>query len=67
MLLELCKVLDSDRPDWRENSIVLMDNAPYNKTPEVVAFINKMRIPIIFPGPYAYDGSPCELFFSYFK
>ena len=44
-----------------------MDNAPYNKTDEVKDFIKKMRIPMIFAGPYGYDGSPCELFFSYFK
>ena len=31
-LTELCKMLDRDRPDWRETSIMIMDNAPYNKT-----------------------------------
>ena len=67
MLSELCKALDSDRPEWREDSIILMDNAPYNKTPEVTSFIKQMRIPMLFAGPYGYDGSPCELFFSYFK
>ena len=31
MLHELCKALDKDRPDWRETSVCIMDNAPYNK------------------------------------
>ena len=67
MLHELCNALDLDRPDWRESSIILMDNATYNKSPETKDYIKKLRMPIIFTGKYSYDGSPCELFFAYFK
>ena len=54
-------------PDWRETSIILMDNATYNKSDETKDYIKKLRMPIIFTGKYSYDGSPCELFFAYFK
>ena len=67
MLHELCNALDLDRPDWRESSIILMDNATYNKSPETKDYIKKLKMPIIFTGKYSYDGSPCELFFAYFK
>ena len=67
MLYELSKVLDADKPDWRENSIIFMDNAGYNKKPEVKELVRKLRMPVIFSAKYAYDCSPCEFFFSYFK
>ena len=44
-----------------------MDNAPYNKSAETLEYIKKLKMPIIFTGKYSYDGSPCELFFAYFK
>ena len=67
LLSELCKVLDADRPDWRDNSVCFMDNASYNRSPETEEYIQKLRIPMIFAAPYAYHASPCEFFFSYFK
>ena len=34
-LTELAATLDLERPLWRKNTIILMDNAGYNKTDEV--------------------------------
>ena len=67
MLHELCNSLDLDKPDWRDTSIILMDNASYNKTDETKEYIKKLRMPIIFTGKYSYDACPVELFFGYFK
>ena len=67
LLHELCNALDKDRPDWRETSVCIMDNATYNKCPETIEYIQKLRMPMIFLGKYSYNGSPCELFFAYFK
>jgi hypothetical protein len=66
-LTELVKHLDSSRPDWRTNTIVMMDNAPYNVGDIITKHIRRLEIPTIFTGPYSYDASPIELFFAYFK
>ena len=29
--------------------------------------MNLLRIPVIFTGPYSYDGAAAELLFAYFK
>ena len=67
LLDELCKALDKDKPDWRETSVCIMDNAPYNRDPLTEEHIKKLRMPMIFTAKYAYSASPCEFFFAYFK
>ena len=67
MLHELSNALDKDQPDWRETSIILMDNASYNRDALTEEHIKKLKMPIIFTGKYSYDGCPVELFFAYFK
>jgi hypothetical protein len=66
-LTKLCEALDSDRPDWRETSVMMMDNAPYNKKDECIDHIKSLNIPMVFISPYSFDASPVELFFSYLK
>jgi transposase len=63
----LCRKLDQDRPDWRETTIIIMDNASYNKTDDCIRHYNSLRIPMIFSGPYSFDASPVEKVFAYFK
>ena len=46
---------------------ILMDNASYNKTDEVKEHIQRLKMPVIFSGPYSYDAAPIERFFGYFK
>jgi transposase len=45
----------------------MMDNAPYNVGDIITGHIERLEIPTIFTGTYAYDASPIELFFAYFK
>jgi hypothetical protein len=66
-LTELVSLLDIERPDWRSDTIVLMDNAPYNKGCDIMPHIERLEIPTIFSGSYSYDACPIELFFAYFK
>ena len=56
-----------DRPDWRETSVMMMDNAPYKKKDECINHIRSLNIPMVFISPYSFDASPVELFFSYLK
>ena len=66
-LMRLVKQLDLDRPDWREDSILLLDGAKVHVSDHTKAEINKLAVPIIFTAPYSYDGSPAEKWFSYLK
>ena len=63
----LVRVLDKERADWRENTVVLLDNAPYHTTPHTLKVFKELSIPILFTGPHSYDAAPCELFFAAFK
>ena len=66
-LTELAAILDGDNPLWRKDTVILMDNAGYNTKPETLAQIQRLRMPVIFSGPYSYDAAPIERFFGYFK
>ncbi len=64
---ELVSKLDEERPGWRKNTCLLLDNAPYHTSPATLGVMEKLKIPVLFTGPHSYDASPCELFFAHFK
>jgi len=66
-LTELAKLLDAERPLWRKDTLILMDNASYNTSPETRAQIQRLKMPVIHSGPYSYNAAPIERFFAYFK
>ena len=66
-LTHLCMQLDLDRPDWRSNTVLLMDGANYHVNDEVVAHLSLLKMPVIFTGPRSYDSCPCELLFAHLK
>jgi transposase InsO family protein len=66
-LIHLAAKLDIDRPDWRSDTIILIDNASYNTSSYTTKCIRKLGIPVMFSAPYSYDASMIERFFGYFK
>ena len=64
---QLVLKLNKDRIDWRDNSIVLMDNASYHKTSNSLQLYESLRMPTMFTAPHSYDVAPAELFFAHFK
>ena len=66
-LSQLASRLDIDRPQWRKDSVILLDGAPYHMCNEVRLHMLYLRLPIIFTAPASYDASPVEKFFAYFK
>ena len=64
---QLEKKLNKERIDWRDNTIILMDNASYHKSTPALKLYESLRIPIMFTGPHSYDAVPAELYFSHFK
>ena len=66
-IMELVRKLDSERADWRKNTVLLLDNAPYHTSPATLRVLEKQKVPVLFTGPHSYDAAPCELFFAHFK
>ena len=56
----LCSKLDKERPNWRENTIIIHDNATYATSPASLRVYEKLQIPMMFLGPNSYDAVPAE-------
>ena len=66
-LRKLVLKLDREDEQWRENTVILLDNAPYHTSDKTMSLLSGLNIPVIYTGPYSYDAAPCELFFAAFK
>ena len=64
---QLVKKLDKERNDWRADTVILIDNAPYHTTTATLKTFTSLNIPVLFTGPHSYDAAPCELLFAAFK
>ena len=63
----LATVLTQERPDWREDTYWLLDNAAYHKSREARECLLKLGVKVILSGQYAYNAAVCENFFGYYK
>ena len=63
----LAMVLSQEDPEWRKNTIWLLDNAAYHKKEDVRKHLIDLGVKVMFSAPYSYKAAPCELFFAYFK
>ena len=45
---QLVQELDIDIPDWRNNSVMLLDNAAWHKSDEIMGVLRGLRIPLMF-------------------
>ena len=43
----LVRQLDLESPGWQEDTIILLDNAPYHSSAETRAFFKKMGLPVM--------------------
>jgi hypothetical protein len=62
----LCK-LQAEDPRYRENLVLLLDNAGYHKEAEVMERLKLQGIDVVYTGPYSWSMAPCELLFSRLK
>ena len=53
--------------DWRDNTVLLLDNATYHRSKEVKEHIVKLGVTVALSGQYSYDAAPVERFFAHFK
>lgn len=66
-LAKLVEHLDGVDRDWRENSVVLLDNANYHRGIATQTLMASLRLPVLFLGPYHFNLSPVELLFNCVK
>lgn len=66
-LTYLCRQLDWEKPDWRDDSVVLLDGTKYHTGEKTRETMKKIGVPVIFSGPYSYSTAPIELLFSGLK
>lgn len=64
---DLVRKLDQERRDWRVDTLILLDNAPYHTAQPIMKLYKELSLPVCFTGPHSYDAAPCELMFSAFK
>ena len=50
----LIKLLDQRDPSWRTKMVIMLDNAPYHNSNEMMAFFERARVPVLFTGPHSY-------------
>ena len=64
---ELVAKLDEDRPNWRDDTILLVDGAKMHSTELVQQIYQKLKVPIMIAPPYAWNLVATESFHSLFK
>ena len=63
----LAKKLDIEVPFWRETSVFLLDGAKYHVSLETQEYLKKLKVEVIYTGPYSYSTAPIELLFGGMK
>ena len=66
-LSKLMQQLDLERPLWREDTTILLDNAAWHTSKLMKKRLAKLNVPIIYSGPYSYSAAPVELVFAALK
>jgi hypothetical protein len=66
-LRQLVLKLDREDAAWRENTVILHDNASYAVCESTLKLMKGLKIPMLFTGPHSYDAVPIELLFAAFK
>ena len=47
---------------WRENSVLLLDNASYHTHEETLKHLAFLKVPVIFSAPYSYSTASAEIY-----
>ena len=66
-LRQLVLKLDKEDANWRENTVLIHDNAPYAVSESTLELMKGLQCPQLFTGPHSYDGATIELLFAAFK
>ena len=63
----LVKQLDIETPNWRGDTVFLLDGASYHKSERTRRYFAQLNLKIMFTGPYSAPSSPIEQLFAGLK
>ena len=63
----LVKTLDLETPDWKRDTVVLLDGARYHTSKATRELFARLDVDVCYTGPYCYDSSPIEQLFNQLK
>jgi DDE superfamily endonuclease len=66
-LMKICDHLHSIDKAWRDNTIILLDNAAYHRGNSIMKELELLKIPVMYLGPYHFKMAPIEVLFSFIK
>ena len=66
-LQHLVKKLDVEQPGWRDQMVIVLDNASYHTSSATQNVLREHQIPVCFTGPHSYLAAPIELLFAALK
>ena len=55
----LIKKLESERPYWYHNTVLMLDNASYHTSKASFKVFEELRVPVLFTGPHSYSAGKC--------
>ena len=64
---ELVQTLNVERPNWREDTVWLLDGAKMHSTELVQDIYRKLKIPVMIAPPYSWNLVATESWHSIFK
>jgi hypothetical protein len=51
-IIKLSNFLDGINHNWRQNTIIMIDNAPYHRSRLMMEKYRVLKVPVLFLGPY---------------
>ena len=66
-LMKVMRQLSVENINWRDETIIMLDNAAYHRSQINLERFKKYKVPVLFLGPYHFKLAPMELMFSYIK
>ena len=51
-LIKLSNHMDTVSNNWRQNTIIMVDNAPYHRSKLIMVKYQVLKVPLMFLGPY---------------
>jgi predicted XRE-type DNA-binding protein len=67
ILCDLVEELNSEDDNWRENTVIVFDNAPWHKSKRMLEAIECMAVPVLFASPYSPALCAIENYFALLK
>jgi hypothetical protein len=66
-LIGLMHQLDLENPEWREDTIFLLDGAKYHVGSDIRTYMRKLELEVMWSAPYSYSTAPIEMVYAVLK